>query len=232
MNSKIIATLAVAMLCFAGVGLIDDGTDADDAKYLTIVYNGIIDPADVATMGVTPASANYIAEIVVEPETYKEGLQFDLIKQFVVGDKFVVPMATAATWTGADKTNILAAFDYFAGPIITEIKFTATANKLVEIANLEDVASEVEVAIAFISAAYDLEIEGLNATITEKEGIIAEQSALIADLQAQLAQASEVPGDAQTWQIVSIILGALFILTAIFGGRAIILVKKSGGKLF
>lgn len=225
MNSKIIATLAVVMLCFAGVGLIDDGTDADDAKYLTILYDGIVDPADVATMGVTPASANYLADLEVEPETYKEGLMFDLIKQFLVGDKFIVPMATAATWTGADKTNILAAFDYFAGPIATEIKFTASANKLVPLANLDDVAKEVETAIALISATYDLQIEGLNATITE-------QSALIADLQAQLAQATENPGDAQTWQIVSIVLGALFILTAIFGGRAIVLIKKSGGRLF
>lgn len=225
MNSKIIATLAVAMLCFAGVGLIDDGTDADDAKYLTILYDGIVDPADVATMGVTPASANYLADMIVEPETYKEGLMFDLIKQFLVGDKFVVPMATAATWTGADKTNILAAFDYFAGPIATEIKFTASANKLVPLANLDDVAEEVETAIALISAAYDLQIEGLNATITEK-------NATIADLEAQLAQATENPGDAQTWQIVSIVLGALFVLMAIFGGRAIVLIKKSGGRLF
>lgn len=231
MNSKLIATLAVAMLAFAGVGaILDDGaSDADptpEAKYLTIMYAGIIDPADMATMGVTPASANYVAELVNEPVTYKDGLKFDLIKTYLNVDKFVVPMATAAAWNPTEKASIMDAFAEFAGPVTTEVKFVADANKTVYIANLADVETELETALAIVEAMYDLEIEGLNATITEKNAIIAEKNAIIEALEA------EPKGDAQTWQIVSLVLGALFVLMAIFGGRAIVLIRKSGGRLF
>lgn len=235
MKSKVIATLAVLMLCFAGVGFIDAGeTDADDTKYLTIAYGGIIDPEDAVKMGflvsnegewaITPASINYTAELVNEPVTYKDGLKFDLIKGFLNIDTFVVPMVTAAGWTANEKASILDAFAEFAGPISTEIKFTSDKDKTIAIVNAADVVTDVEVAIQAIVDEYELTIAGLNATIADKDKTIA-------SLEEQLAQAG-TSGDAQTWQIVSLVLGALFVLMAIFGGRAIVLIRKSGGKLF
>lgn len=221
MKTKAIALMAVMALTFVGFfGAVADSDATDPAPtYLTIIYKGIIDPADLTVIGGSPVSANYVADVVAEPVSYMDGKKFEAIEPYIVGAKFVVPIfigsgsaIPVADWTDSEKANKLSAFEQFAGPITTEVKFDAPANKTVIIASAADFEKELALALAIVEADYDGQLAEKDAKIAEqkaaidaKDKAIKEKDDKIAALEAQISGEPVKDESQDVWMVIAIL---------------------------
>lgn len=242
MNSKVIATLAVLMMVFAGVGFVANDSDATETEGdLTLVINDVYidDAKGVITFLTGEDLGATISYIAILDEDFEEKITiltkeyYDKIKGFIKGFTVTVPKASM---TDADVIEGLEIFTSVelnrAGDIVgglsTKIAFenVLATNVTFDLVDTEDAEAAVAAAVAIVEAFYadysspeevakaiDDAVAKYKDYLSPEEVEKAKQAAV-----EQYIIDHPVKNDAQIWMIVAIVCGVIAVALGGFTG--------------
>lgn len=224
----IMAVLALGLVALAGFAPANDGADEGT---ISVSFDGNVKLADVQVLfpAATAEKVQYITTLdakAVEDMSIVSYNAWQAIEDFVDGDVIVY---TAAQYTASDvKKQIDNGVKTFGmDDTKTVVSFAASVDASYEIYEEGAVALMIEEAKdgTFTQADIDKAVEDAKKGMYTKEQL----DKAVEDAKKSVAPVND---DAQTWQIVCIILGALILVLGFFGGKALIELKNAGGKLF
>lgn len=240
MNSKVIATLAVLMMVFAGVGFVANDSDAADTEGdLTLVINDVyIDDAKGVITLLTGANAT-VSYIAILDEDFEEKITiltkeyYDKIKGFIKGFTVTVPIASM---TDADVIEGLEIFTSVelnrAGDIVgglsTKIAFVdvLATNVTFDLVDSEDAEAAVAAAVAIVEAFYadysspEEVAKAIDDAVAKYKDYLSPEAVEKAKQAAveQYILDHPVKNDGQIWMIVAIVFGVIAVALGGFTG--------------